>query len=296
MVKLISAHTFVTIAALLVACATAQPQCLPGQQKCVSTCCNTGDNFTCCPYNGGYCAPPGKLCCKFAPGGLCSADDTCCRGGCANSTSQCCGESICDNCCNEQCLSGSQKCCTDSVLSGGYDYAVPGDHSCCSVSSALPVTPYDDTIWKYQGVQSSCPVGTVCCPKPNGLYDDVRSVVATGLSMNPCANPKKQFCCGGGACNTEDLCCSSNERNGFTFGQGCCTGVPSKSNSCRTQTLRNNRYQGYSYMRVCPGRAGLEFLKSNAVLKKLKKLHPDHDTALKLQAKMVAQHTAESQK
>lgn len=55
-----------------------------------------------------------------------------------------------------------------------------------------------------------------------------------------CADPNKEFCCGGAACATETLCCINlkNPANGLPFGGGCCYGFASRNHTC-TQVDHN---------------------------------------------------------
>ncbi len=86
--------SFLLVSFCLICCSWAQ-QCLPNQEPCINTCCNTGNNYTCCPDDGGFCAPPDMICCQ---GGLCSKQDTCCPSGdCSPAGSMCCGPVVSRN-------------------------------------------------------------------------------------------------------------------------------------------------------------------------------------------------------
>ncbi len=272
--------------ALVVLCAVLAVQaqtCLPGQQPCVNTCCDTNANFTCCPYNGGYCADPTQQCCEGAQGGLCPKTSECCMYGCADSKHECCQASVCDKgeCCKgyyEQdwfCLANSQQqCCQGGNFpsSPSLDiwptaFSCGGDQGCCSVLTSrqcvvgqgnFPAAAQQDAL------NGCCDPGHVCCPSaqlvssPDGqsaarLRMDAVPYTSTACgtieatpplefpkrkaatNVTPCADPARDFCCGGMACPTETLCCPGD---GTVYGDGCCFGYASETYSC--QDSRNS--------------------------------------------------------
>lgn len=153
--------------------------CLPGQTPCVNTCCETNKNFTCCPYNGGYCAAPDQICCVGASNGTCVNTDTCCDGGCATPQQECCQDAVCDaqgQCCEGTydadwfCRDADQTCCTSSPPAGAETwptaFAVGASDKCCSVLTSRQCSgdnnfPEDAV---QDALQSGCAPGTVCCP------------------------------------------------------------------------------------------------------------------------------------
>ena len=242
--------TALVLVTLVSLCMVARGQeCLPGQQACLQTCCDTGKNFTCCPYRGGYCAPPGKICCEDAFNGVCDADKSCCKNvGCYDKdTQQCCThfDKVCDlgGCCRTgsssgQCVKQGNQCCDSSP----YSYQCNATSDCCSVNTCTGST-----------LQDCCEEGTVCCPafSPGKSIDSSHLGDATAnrakeassvpqkrelptflASVTPrsCANAQKEFCCGGYACPTQTLCCEGNGHiNSYS---GCCYGYASNKYSC----------------------------------------------------------------
>jgi hypothetical protein len=261
------------VCAALIGCVQGK-KCLPGQQPCIDTCCNTDNNYTCCPYSGGFCADPQSECCESGPNGLCDAGDKCCDGGCADAKHECCGELVCgtDTCClggpwaGTACTDEASQCCKTSFTQGPQpsSFTAPNSSQCCSVTTSVGCE-FDEFGHpsSYVGLVGGCANGTVCCPPPDGLYQGVPAVPPYDCqggdtsAFQICADPNTQFCCGGGACNTEDLCCSTTGHS--LTGQGCCPGVPAKHNSCNPSLNFN----------TCPGDVGRAFLNSTSFVRGL---------------------------
>jgi len=233
-----------------------QGQCLPGQTPCKNTCCNTGNNYTCCPYNGGYCAPPDQKCCETeARTGLCPKADSCCETGCATPGEECCGKHICGKwpttkpvCCAETgtCMDKTDTCCSvpSKIIFSNPSWICPKDTSCCSTITTKQCTKSDGVHSSLEALAQCCNSSTVCCPRsPSTVGTNSAQVKGCDNSKDDraCANPNTEFCCGGTACSTETLCCVNlkTPENGLPFGGGCCRGYPSRSHTC-TQVDKNH--------------------------------------------------------
>lgn len=206
------AFALVCFSALLVVPPGAEAQeCLPGQSPCLETCCDTNASFTCCPYNGGYCAPPGDQCCENAPKGLCSKEQKCCLDSfccdgnstccaskqCAPPGSRCCGIFVCKDgtCCQSElkidgfCLSSGTQCChsgnssLSSILPAVYACPEDDDGVCCSHLTSRKCKGALAQGYTQDALNGCCKSGTVCCPPAKEINPMAAAMLERKLAL-----------------------------------------------------------------------------------------------------------------